>query len=360
MKLSTKDIQKIIKNPEHTAIMADLIYVGKEHFTLSRKRNKEDFEYYHRDKPLTKEEQLNRIKNLVIPPAWNNVKIAEPLNGHLQVVGRDAKNRKVYRYHPLWSKLRNQTKFFKLAAFGNILPQIRAAVDKDLDLKGMPKRKVLALVLRIMEETHIRIGNDYYAKKNKTYGLSTLRTRHVETYKDKTKFEFVGKKGKEHSITLRNKKLARLVNRCEEIPGWELFQYVDDRGDKHSIDSGLINDYIHEVSGDMFSAKDFRTWGATKTFFETLHDIGYTPDSKENKSNILKGYDAAAEALGNTRTVCRKYYVHPQVVEAYETGTIVESFERLDKLKNTKKHFSQSEEVLLDMISNFKINLTTD
>lgn len=360
MTLSTTQVQKILKNPKQTAAFADLIYVGNEHFTLSRKRKNENFEYYHFDEPLEKGEQTKRIESLVIPPAWEKVKIAEPLNGHLQVIGRDSKNRKVYRYHPLWSKIRKQTKFFRLAAFGNMLPQMRQAIDTDLDQKGMPMRKVLALVLRIMEETHIRIGNDYYAKKNKTYGLSTLRTRHVETFKDRTKFEFVGKKGKEHSITLRNKKLARLVNRCEEIPGWQLFQYIDDQGVKNTIDSGLVNDYIHDVSGDLFSAKDFRTWGATKTFFETLYDLGYTDDKKENKSNILQGFDAAATALGNTRTVCRKYYVHPEVVKAYESGTIEKDFEALDNHPKAKEYFSPTEEVLLDMISKFKIDLTVD
>ncbi len=358
MTLTASQIEKILKNPEETAAIANLIYVTDADLNIRRKKDKQDFRYYFKDKPLQNKEELDRIQKLVIPPNWEKVRISYPPNGHLQVVGRDSKNRKVYRYHDLWSKIRNQTKFYKLANFGNALPNIRARVDQDLDLPDMSKRKVLALVLRLMEETHIRIGNDYYAKKNKTYGLSTLRTRHVDTSKNKIKFHFVGKKGKEHSITLRNKKLAKLVNRCEEIPGWELFQYYDENGEKHKIDSGMVNDYIHEISGDLFSAKDFRTWGATKTFFETVHDLGYTDDEKENKSNILKGFDAAAEALGNTRSVCRNYYVHPQVVDAYETGSIVKDFDKVDAHKTPRANFTETEEVLLQMISKFQIDFS--
>lgn len=356
MTLTTSQIENILRNPEETAAIANLIYVSDADLNIRRKKEKKHFQYYFNDKPFDNQEELERINKLVIPPNWKKVRIAYPPNGHLQVVGRDAKNRKVYRYHDLWSKIRNQTKFYKLANFGNALPNLRERIDQDLDAPEMSKRKVLALVLRLMEETHIRIGNDYYAKRNKTYGLSTLRTRHVTTTKDKIRFEFIGKKGKKHNITLRNKKLAKLVNRCEEIPGWELFQFYDASGEKHRVDSSMVNDYIHELSGDLFSAKDYRTWGATKTFFETVHDLGYTDDEKENKSNVLKGFDAAAEALGNTRNVCRKYYVHPQIVAAYETGSIVSAFKKVDAHKGARPFFTETEEVLLQMISKFKLD----
>lgn len=359
MTLTSQEIEKILKNPEMTAQFANLIYVSDADLNIRRKKKDKDFVYYFNEQELKDQKELERINNLVIPPNWQKVRIAYPPNGHLQVVGRDAKNRKVYRYHDLWSQIRNQTKFYKLANFANALPKIRKKIDEDLEEQRMTKRKVLALVLRLMEETHIRIGNDYYAKRNKTYGLSTLRTRHVETVKDKIKFEFIGKKGKKHAITLRNKKLARLVNRCEEIPGWELFQFYDDEGDKHRVDSGMVNDYIHELSGDLFSAKDFRTWGATKTFFETVHDLGYTDDLKENKSNIIQGLDAAAEALGNTRAICKKYYVHPMVLDAYETGTIAQEFEKVDKHPTPRSFFTETEEVLLQMISKFEIDFST-
>ncbi|TVZ53335.1 DNA topoisomerase IB [Dokdonia sp. Hel_I_53] len=358
MTLTASQIEKILKNPEETASIANLIYVSDADLNIRRKKNKEKYDYVFNNKPLKDKKELDRINKLVIPPNWEKVRIAYPPNGHLQVVGRDAKNRKVYRYHDLWSKIRNQTKFYKLASFGKALPLIRDRVDQDLDLPGMTQRKVLALILRLMEETHIRIGNDYYAKRNKTYGLSTLRTRHVTTSKNRIKFEFTGKKGKKHAITIRNKKLAKLVNRCEEIPGWELFQFYDSIGEKHRIDSGMVNDYIKEISGDLFSAKDFRTWGATKTFFETVYDIGYTPDEKENKSNVLRGFDAAAEALGNTRNVCRNYYVHPQVVDAYETGSIIEYFDKIDSQTSPRPFFTETEEILLQMISKFEIDFS--
>ncbi len=358
MTLTASQIEKILKNPEETAAIANLIYVSDADLNIRRKKEDKKYQYIFNNKPLKNKKELERINKLVIPPNWEKVRIAYPPNGHLQVVGRDSKNRKVYRYHDLWSKIRNQTKFYKLASFGKALPLIRERVDQDLDLPEMTQRKVLALILRLMEETHIRIGNDYYAKKNKTYGLSTLRTRHVTTSKNKVKFEFIGKKGKKHAITIRNKKLARLVNKCEEIPGWELFQFYDPSGQKHRIDSGMVNDYIQEISGDLFSAKDFRTWGATKTFFETVYDLGYTTDEKENKTNVLKGFDAAAEALGNTRTVCRSYYVHPQVVDAYETGTIVKEFKKVDTHISPRSYFTETEEVLLQMISKFEIDFS--
>ena len=245
-----------------------------------------------------------------------------------------------------------------MTSFGKMLPKIRKQVDKDLLLEGMPKRKVLALVIRLMEETHIRVGNHYYAKNNKTYGLSTFRTRHVKTFKDGIKFEFVGKKGKEHSITVEDKKLINLINQCEDIPGWELFKFYNEKGDKQSIDSEMINDYIHEISGDIFSAKDFRTWSATKIFFETLHELGYVDDEKDNKKNILEGFDAAAEGLGNTRAVCRSYYVHPKVIETYENGKIVPYFKKVSEDKKpVYTQLSETEKVIYKLIEDYKIEI---
>ena len=244
-----------------------------------------------------------------------------------------------------------------MAAFGNVLPLLRKQIDTDLRLKKMTKRKCLALVIRLMEETHIRVGNEYYANKNKTYGLSTMRTKHVDVLKDDIKFEFVGKKGKKHAITLEDNKLSKLVLQCEEIPGWELFQYYDENGKHHNIDSGMVNDYIHEISGDLFSAKDFRTWAASKIFFETLYDLGIAETKKETDKNILKAYDAAAEGLGNTRTVCKQYYVHPILVEGYENGSIQKYFEDLDDHKIENKELSDSEEVLLKILKSYSIDL---
>ena len=356
MTISEENLEELLTSPEEAARLADLIYVKDEHLTIYRKKNKKGFTYDKNGKPVKAKKIIERINKLVIPPGWEDVRIAEPPNGHLQAVGRDDKNRKVYLYHDTWNKLRNETKFFKMAAFANVLPQIRKQVDKDLDSEEMSRRKVLALVIRLMEETHIRVGNVCYAKRNKTYGLSTLRMRHVKTSESGMRFKFVGKKGKEHDIPITDDKLVELVNNCEEIPGWELFQFYDENGHKDAVDSGMINDYIHAISGDLFSAKDFRTWGATKIFFESLRDLGYEEDENINAKNILKAYDAAAAGLGNTRDVCRNYYVHPAVVEAYQDGSIVPFFEKVEKIRLKKNDLlSQTEKVITEMLANYQV-----
>lgn len=357
MALSSKEIESLIANPNKAAEKADLVYTTEEELCIERRKRGKGFQYFKDGKPLQNKKEIERIKKLVIPPGWQDVKICHLSNGHLQAVGKDAKDRKQYLYHPNWGIFRNQTKFFKLAAFGKILPKIRKQVDDDLDLPDMPRRKVLALVVRLMEETHIRIGNDCYAKENKSYGLSTLRRRHVKISEGAMKFDFVGKSGKEHQVDIRDKQLIELVNQCEDIPGWEVFKYYDESGNKHTVDSGMVNEYIQEISGEIYSAKDFRTWSATKIFFETLREIGYTNNEKENKTNLLKAYDAAAEALNNTRSVCRNYYVHPMVVELYETGGIVEYFEKVERKRTSKPYLSQTEEVLLEMIRDYEIEI---
>lgn len=357
MALSSEEVKTLISHPDKAAELANLIYISEEELCIERKKKNDSFQYLKNGKPLKNKKQLERLKKLMIPPAWEHVKICPVDNGHLQAIGRDIKGRKQYLYHPDWGAIRNQTKFFKMATFGKFLPKIRKQVDKDLDLPEMPRRKVLALIIRLMEETHIRIGNDCYARRNKSYGLSTLRKRHVKISSGKMMFDFVGKKGKEHSVSIQDKKLIKLVNQCEDIPGWEVFKYYDNEGNKHSVDSGMVNSYIQEISGAFYSAKDFRTWSATKIFFETLREIGYTEDEKENKSNILKAYDAAAEELGNTRSVCRNYYVHPMVVDFYKSGEIVQYFKKVERKRTSKPYFSQTEEVLLKMISDYEIDL---
>lgn len=358
MTLSPEDVKTVMNDPQEAVKLANLRYVSERHLSIQRKKVGRGFAYYKKEDKITDSKILDRIKSLVIPPAWKNVRITHFSNGHLQVVGRDEKERKQYMYHPNWSKIRNQTKFFKMAAFGKVLPKIRKQVEKDLQLEGMPRRKVLAIVIRLMEETHIRIGNQYYAKNNKTYGLSTFRTKHVKSYKDGIKFEFVGKKGKEHSITIEDKRLISLINQCEEIPGWELFKFYNEDGEKQAIDSEMINDYIHELSGEIFSAKDFRTWSATKIFFETLLELGYTEEEKEQKKNILTGFDAAAEGLGNTRAVCRSYYVHPQVINTYETGEIVPYFKKVNEEKEpVYSQLSETEKAIHKLIQDYKIEI---
>lgn len=358
MTLTPEDVDTILEDPSEAVELANLTYTSEEKLAIRRKKVGRGFSYTIKGEKITDPETLKRIKNLVIPPAWTDVKISRSQKGHLQAVGRDEKNRKQYLYHPLWSKIRNQTKFFKMTAFGKALPKIRKQVEEDLDLPEMSRKKVLALVIRLMEETHIRIGNSYYAKKNKTYGLSTLRTRHVKTSKNRMKFEFVGKKGKENTVTIRNKKLVKLVNQCEEIPGWELFKFFDENGEKQVVDSGMVNEYIHEISGNRFSAKDFRTWSASKIFFETLFELGYIPDEKQNKKNLLAAYDAAASGLNNSRAVCRTYYVHPRIVNCYQTGGIEPYFKKIkDEDKQDYTSLSETERMILKIIKEYKIEV---
>ncbi|SDL82341.1 DNA topoisomerase-1 [Salinimicrobium catena] len=357
MTLSSEEIVKLISNPDLAAEKANLVYISEEDLCIERKKRGRGFQYLKEGEPLDSEEDIKRIKSLVIPPAWEKVKICPHNTGHLQVVGLDTKGRKQYMYHPDWTRIRNQTKFYKMAAFGKVLPKVRAQVEKDLKLKGMPRQKVLALVIRLMEETHIRIGNEAYARENKSYGLSTLRSRHVDISSGKMKFNFLGKRGIEHSVSIEDKKLVKLVNQCEEIPGWEVFKYYNESGKKQRIDSGMVNEYIQEISGELFSAKDFRTWSATKIFFEHLRETGYVEEEKENKKIILQAYDVTAEALGNTRSVCRSYYVHPHVVRLYESGRIVPYFKKVERKRTSKPQFSQTEEVLLELLKDFDLDL---
>ncbi len=352
-----EDLTTLLSNPDLAAEKADLLYISEEQLSIERKKKRDSFEFFHKGKSLKRKKDLERINKLVIPPAWEDVKISPIENSHLQVIGKDAKGRKQYMYHPLWTRLRNQTKFYKMASFGKILPKIRKQVDEDLDLHGMPQRKVLALVIRLMEETHIRIGNSCYARENKSYGLSTLRSRHLEISRGQMRFNFMGKKGKEHSVSVRDKQLIKLVNRCEEIPGWEIFKYYDQEGKKQVIDSGMVNEYIQGISGEHFSAKDFRTWSATKIFFEELRKQGHAENEKEIKSNILKACDTTADALNNTRSVCRTYYIHPRVTEAYQSGEIIPYFKKVERKRTSKPHFSQTEEIILELISDFEIDL---
>ncbi|SIQ01464.1 DNA topoisomerase IB [Maribacter ulvicola] len=336
--------------PSDIAEHMHLKYVNKEALSILRIKKKDHFEYVLKNKPFNKKSELSRIEKLVIPPAWQEVKIASIANAHLQAVGFDIKQRLQYRYHDLWLRIRNRTKFLRMHDFGKALPLIRKKVDEDLQLQGWPKDKVLALIVRLMEETHIRIGNQQYAKRNKTYGLSTLRTRHLKMSKNRLKFEFTGKKGKKHSITLNNRRLRRLVLQCEEIPGWDLFQFFDEEGVKTSIDSGMVNEYLQEISGDLFTAKDFRTWSGTIIFFESLLQNKRTTDERQIKKNTLKAFDATAKALGNTRNVCKKYYVHPYLVNKYENNELGAVFNNMEA---ASEYQTIAEKALIKLISDF-------
>lgn len=344
-------VKQLLRAPEKILTDYNLVYVNDADFLISRKKRGRGFGYDLAGKRITDKTELKRIKRLAIPPMWNEVKVTHVKEGHLQAYGRDDKKRKQYRYHPTWIKIRQQTKFYKMVSFGNQLPSIREKVDQDLDQKGWPKSKVIALVIRLMEETHIRIGNAQYAKRNKTYGLTTLRKRHVALHRDRIKFQFIGKKGKAHEVTIRNKKLIRLVSRCEEIPGWELFKYYDENGQKQTLESSMINTYLQQISADFFSAKDFRTWAGSVVFFETLLPLGTPATAKERHVNVLAGFDQAAKALGNTRNVCKKYYVHPLLVSSYEEGTLDPYLVQANNSTTDQPYFTKTEAIMLQFIT---------
>jgi DNA topoisomerase-1 len=356
VKVSSKKIIAAKDEGKAIAALAKLTYATEKQMCVVRHRHGKGFYYTKHGKKITGKKQLQRFKDLVIPPAWEEVRICLSEKGHLQATGKDTKNRKVYLYHPLWVELQNQTKFFRMADFGKTLPKIRKQVEKDLKLRGMPQRKVLALIIRLMEETHIRIGNPEYATENESFGLTTFRSRHVEFSKNKLTFEFKGKKGKEQRVDLTDKKLVKLVNRCEEIPGWEVFKYYDEKKEKQSIDSGMVNDYIRKAAGEDFSAKDFRTWAGTKLFFEHLMELGPAENKTLNRKNIIEAVEETAEALGNTKSVCENYYIHPEIILQYETGELAQQFEKVSKTRDNK-YFSKTEKVLLGVFEGYKVKL---
>jgi len=348
-------IHTLITNPQNCIDSFDLHYVYEKDLCIERKKYGRGFTYFYKGDRVKDKILLKRIKDLVIPPMWKDVRISNLENGHLQAIGRDDKNRKVYLYHEKWKLLRNQTKFFKMFHFGKSLPKIRTKVEKDLQQKSWTLTKVLALIIKLLEETHIRIGNEQYAKRNKTYGLTTLRNRHITNEENKMLIVFIGKKGKEHQIRIKDKKLVKLLNQCQDIPGWEVFQYFDEDGVKKSVDSSLVNDYIHNISDDLFTAKDFRTWAASLICFNKLYNLGFTEDNKLSKKNKLKAIDNAAKELGNTRTVSRSYYIHPKILKSYDDGSITPYFEKIDAQDyDSNKLLSVSELALLDLIEDYK------
>ncbi|HEX6089785.1 MAG TPA: hypothetical protein VFZ13_06460 [Gemmatimonadales bacterium] len=272
---------------------------------------------------------LARIRALAIPPAWTDVWICPSAKGHIQATGRDARGRKQYRYHADWRAVRDETKFERMLAFSGALPGIRRTIEADLGLPGMPRRKVLATVVRLLESTGIRIGNDEYARTNGSYGLTTLRNRHVEVDGSRLQFEFRGKSGKVHAVDISDRRLARIVAHCQSIPGEELFQYIDEEGNRQVVGSGDVNDYIREIAGEDFTAKDFRTWAGTMLACEALLGMGAATSEREAKANVNAAIDQVAERLNNTRAVCRKYYVHPAVLEAYADGRLARALGRV-------------------------------
>ena len=260
--------------------------------------------------------------SLAVPPAWRDVWICPDPSGHLQATGRDVKGRKQYRYHPRWREVRDGNKYERMIAFGRALPHIRQRVEKDLSRPGLPQEKILATVVRLLELTLIRVGNEEYAKQNESFGLATMRDRHVRVNGSALRFQFRGKSGILHAVDLEDRRLARIVRQSRDLPGYELFQYVDDAGERRAIDAADVNAYLKSIAGDEFTAKDFRTWAGTVLAARALREVTVFDSQAQAKRNVLRAVEAVAKRLGNTTAVCRKCYVHPEVVHAYLDGTL--------------------------------------
>ena len=312
-----------IVDPVSSAAAAGLRYVADAGPGIRRRRAGRGWAYRHPDgSPVRDAATLRRIKPLAIPPAWTDVWICPDPRGHLQATGRDARGRKQYRYHPRWREVRDAVKFDRMVAFAEALPAIRERVDADLARPGLSRQRVLATIVHLLQDTLIRVGNDEYRRQNKSFGLTTLRDRHVDVSGATIRFHFRGKHGKTHDVKVTDQRLARIVRQCRDIPGQELFQYVDEAGERHSIDSADVNDYLREITGEEFTAKDFRTWAGTVLASRYLRQTAPAQTQTESRSQVLRTIEQVAAQLGNTVAVCRKCYVHPAVVEAYLAGSL--------------------------------------
>ena len=318
----------IITDPVASAKAAGLRYVTTSDPGIERKRVRGGFRYYAPDgKQINDLQLLKRIRALVIPPAWREVWICSDPNGHLQAAGRDQRGRKQSRYHPRWREVRNETKYERMILFGEALPIIRKQVEHDLARPGLPREKILATIIRLLETTCIRVGNEEYARENGSYGLTTMHNRHVAVKGSTITFDFTGKSGVHHTIDIQNRRLANIVQKCHDLPGYELFQYVDEDGHRHTVQSSDVNEYLHQISGEHYTAKDFRTWAGTVLAAMLLREFEPYESQTQAKKNVIQAIKNVAERLGNTPTVCRKCYIHPAVLEQYYSGTMLQAIE---------------------------------
>jgi DNA topoisomerase-1 len=312
-------------DPLATAKAAGLRYVNDTRPGIRRERVGDTFRYLDaHGNTIDDENTLKRIKSLAIPPAWTDIWICAQANGHLQATGRDARGRKQYRYHPKWRNVRDEAKYERMINFGQALPAIRAEVDRALKLPGLPREKVLATIVYLLEATMMRVGNEEYARTNKSFGLTTLRTRHVHIDGSDVEFHFRGKSGVYHKVKVHDRRLARIIQRTRELPGQELFHYVDHHGATHSVGSADVNEYLRTITGEDYTAKDFRTWSGTVLAALALQEFQKFDSEAQAKKNIVRAIESVAAKLGNTPSICRKCYVHPAVLEAYLDGTILE------------------------------------
>ena len=312
-------------DPPAAAKAAGLRHVHDDRPGIVREPVKDGFRYLDaKGEPVEDEATLKRIRSLAIPPAWTDVWICPQANGHLQATGRDARGRKQYRYHPKWREVRDEVKYERMIKFGKALPQIRKEVDRALSLPGLPREKVLATIVYLLEATMMRIGNDEYARENKSYGLTTLRNRHVRIDGSEVEFRFRGKSGVVHDVKVHDRRLARIIQRTRDLPGQDLFQYLDEDGETHTVGSSDVNDYLRTITGEDYTAKDFRTWSGTVLAAMALQEFEAVDSDTQAKKNVVRAIESVAERLGNTPSVCRKCYVHPAVLDSYLDGTMLE------------------------------------
>ena len=319
------------KQPAAAAGAAGLHYVDDSQPGIRRRRHGRGFSYIGPDgRPVLQPERLRRVRSLAVPPAWSEVWICPDPLGHLQATGRDARGRKQYRYHPRWREVRDAVKYDRMLAFAQSLPTIRKRTDQDLEQPGLPREKVLATVVRLLEETRIRIGNDEYRKENGSYGLTTLRNRQVNVIGAEVRFTFLGKSGKNHSIELHDRRMARIIKRFLEIPGQELFKCVDDDGEVKAINSADVNEYLRQITREDFTAKDFRTWAGTILAARFLRETAGATNARRAKKELVRAIARVADELGNTPAVAKKGYIHPAVIAAYLSGGLKPISEKAD------------------------------
>jgi DNA topoisomerase I len=350
--LSHQEVLALDRDYLQAAKKVNLRYVTDSIPGILRKKKGTGFAYFFKSKPLREEQELMRIKKLVIPPAWTNVWICPFENGHIQATGYDIRKRKQYRYHTLWSVVRSETKFHRLYEFGKALPALRLQIEKDLTIKELNQQKVIATIVSLMERTYIRVGSEDYNKMYGSHGITTLKDNHVKINGNEIKFSFVGKKGVAQTVTLRNARLARMVKQCRDIPGKELFQYYDESGQRQSVESGMVNDYIKKATDGDFTAKDFRTWAGSLNLLRSLSAIGNAVTVTDCKKNIVRALDEVSKKLGNTRTVCKKYYVHPGLIELYEKNSLDKYLKELDKVEepDKKTDLTSDEKILMKIL----------
>ena len=334
-----------------SAVAAGLHYTTDSRPGIKRIGRSASFQYVNgHGRKIRDAHELGRIRSLVIPPAWKDVWISPDPRGHLQAVGRDARGRKQYRYHPKWRMVRDETKYHRLIGFAEALRAIRARTSRDLRAPRLTREKVLAAVVQLLEKTLIRVGNDEYARDNRSFGLTTLRDGHVVVSGGKVRFAFRGKSGVEHDIQLDDRRLARTIKACRDIPGYELFQYLDEDGERHTIGSADVNAYLKEITGEDYTSKDFRTWAGTVLAAQMLQEFETFESDAQAKRNIVSAIETVAKRLGNTKAVCRKCYIHPAILESYIDGSLAKTLADRARRESKSGDLSAAEAAVLGFL----------